>query len=57
MGLHKNYHPDNYPKNNDEEKVKFCIMSVIDSKITNIIKILCPNKLEQRKPKLKKKKK
>ncbi len=57
LGLHKNYHPDNYPKNNEQEKVKFCIMSVIDSKITNIIKILCPNKLEQRKPKLKKKKK
>ena len=54
VSLHQNYHPDNYPKNDDSEKDIFCLMSFIDSKITNFISTICPHYLDK---KLKKKKK
>ena len=40
VSLHQNYHPDNYPKNDDSEKDIFCLMSFIDSKITNFKTII-----------------
>ena len=54
LTLHQSYHPDNYPKNNESERDFFCLMSFIDSKITELMKKMCPNKLDK-KVKLKKK--
>ena len=54
--LHQKHHPDNYPKNNETEKDIFCLMSFIDSKISQLINSLYPNKSEKKLKKKKKKK-